>query len=107
MGSVRANANLGYHAGVALDPNRPFPWLDRAAYPFRSRWLELPDGPLHYVDEGEGETLLLVHGTPQGPFDAPMPDGPVAAFAPYQGQAQIVVYGHVHRAFVHATVKLR
>ena len=51
------------------DPNRPFPWLDRDAYPFRSRWVELPVGPLHYVDEGEGETLLLVHGTPTWSFE--------------------------------------
>jgi haloalkane dehalogenase len=45
------------------------PWLDRAAYPFRSRWLELPDGPIHYVDEGEGEPLLFVHGTPTWSFE--------------------------------------
>jgi putative phosphoesterase len=60
-----------------------------------ARWLlNLPLG-----HSGQG-SLLLVHGTPQTPFDAPMPDGPVAAFAPYQGQAQIVIYGHVHRAFI-------
>jgi len=69
LGGFRANAHLGYHAGVAPDPDRPFPWLDRDAYPFRSRWLELPEGPLHYVDEGEGETLLFVHGTPTWSFE--------------------------------------
>lgn len=45
-------------------------------------------------------SILLVHGTPQSPFTAPMPDAPAADFAPYLGQAAIVVYGHVHRAFV-------
>jgi predicted phosphodiesterase len=60
-----------------------------------ARWLlNLPLG-----HSGQG-SLLLVHGTPQTPFDAPMPDGPVAAFGPYQGHAQIVIFGHVHRAFV-------
>jgi len=47
-----------------------FDWVDRAAYPFQSRWLELPDGPIHYVDEGNGsETLLFVHGTPTWSFE--------------------------------------
>jgi predicted phosphodiesterase len=60
-----------------------------------ARWLlNLPLG-----HSGQG-SLLLVHGTPRTPFDAPMPDAPAAAFAPYQGQAQIVIYAHIHRAFV-------
>lgn len=33
-------------------------------YPFESRWLELPAGRLHYVDEGKGEPLVFVHGNP-------------------------------------------
>jgi predicted phosphodiesterase len=45
-------------------------------------------------------SILLVHGTPQSPFEAPMPDSPAAEFTPYLGEAAIVVYGHVHRAFV-------
>jgi putative phosphoesterase len=45
-------------------------------------------------------SILLVHGTPQSPFGAPMPDAPAADFAPYLGEAAIVVYGHIHRAFV-------
>jgi len=45
-------------------------WLDRSAYPFRSRRLELPGGArMHYVDEGAGETLLFVHGTPTWSFE--------------------------------------
>jgi putative phosphoesterase len=60
-----------------------------------ARWLlNLPLG-----HSGQG-SLLLVHGTPQTPFDAPMPDAPAAGFAPFKEKAQIVVYGHVHRAFV-------
>ncbi|MDQ3645949.1 MAG: metallophosphatase family protein [Actinomycetota bacterium] len=45
-------------------------------------------------------SILLVHGTPESPFDAPMPDAPGADFAPYAGAAAVVVYGHIHRAFV-------
>lgn len=51
-------------------PDRAPPWLDRDAYPFRSRWIELPGGSaMHYVDEGEGDPVLLVHGTPTWSFE--------------------------------------
>lgn len=43
-------------------------WLDRRAYPFRSRFLDLEMGRLHYVDEGEGAPLLMVHGQPTWSF---------------------------------------
>jgi putative phosphoesterase len=45
-------------------------------------------------------SILLVHGTPNSPFVAPEPDAPARQFRPYEGQASIVVYGHVHRSFV-------
>jgi haloalkane dehalogenase len=44
-------------------------WLDRAAYPFTSRFRELPAGRMHYVDEGRGEPILFVHGTPTWSFE--------------------------------------
>lgn len=44
-------------------------WVDRQAYPFRSRWLALPEGRLHYIDEGQGDLLLFVHGTPTWSFE--------------------------------------
>lgn len=43
--------------------------VDRQAYPFASRWLRVPAGWLHYVDEGAGEPLLFVHGTPTWSFE--------------------------------------
>jgi haloalkane dehalogenase len=43
-------------------------WLDRTEYPFASRWLELPSGRLHYIDEGEGRPVVMVHGTPDWSF---------------------------------------
>jgi putative phosphoesterase len=59
-----------------------------------AKWLlNLPIG-----HSGPG-SILLVHGTPETPFDAPLPDAPSADFVPYEGKAAIVVYGHVHRAF--------
>ena len=45
-------------------------WVDREAFPFQSRFLELAPGRrVHYVDEGEGDTLLFVHGTPTWAFE--------------------------------------
>jgi pimeloyl-ACP methyl ester carboxylesterase len=44
-------------------------WLDRQAYPFTLRNIELSAGRLHYVDEGAGEVVLLVHGTPTWSFE--------------------------------------
>src|SRR5215470_16212931 len=44
-------------------------WLDRAAYPFTSRWLDVGPGRLHYVDEGTGPAILFVHGTPTWSFE--------------------------------------
>ncbi|HMP58560.1 MAG TPA: alpha/beta fold hydrolase [Gemmatales bacterium] len=33
-------------------------------FPFTSRWFDLPEGRLHYVDEGQGEPIVMVHGNP-------------------------------------------
>ena len=37
-------------------------------YPFRSHFLDLDGQRYHYVDEGNGETLLMVHGNPTWSF---------------------------------------
>jgi haloalkane dehalogenase len=43
-------------------------WVDRAAYPFRSHSIAVDGGCMHYVDEGQGEAILFVHGTPSWSF---------------------------------------
>lgn len=40
----------------------------RQLYPFRSRWLRRNGMNLHYLDEGSGEPLVLVHGNPTWSF---------------------------------------
>ena len=41
----------------------------RRQYPFRSHWARLPTGErLHYVDEGAGRPVLLLHGNPTWSF---------------------------------------
>ena len=37
-------------------------------YPFESRWLATSGGSVHYIDEGEGPPLLLLHGNPTWSF---------------------------------------
>ena len=43
-------------------------WVDRRLYPFRPRYLDVGPGRMHYVDEGEGPVVVLVHGTPTWSF---------------------------------------
>jgi haloalkane dehalogenase len=52
---------------TALPPRTPasgVPWLAREDYPFTSRFMEVDGGAVHYVDEGAGSPVVLVHGTP-------------------------------------------
>jgi haloalkane dehalogenase len=50
---------------TALDSDfRPSPEL----YPFSSRWFDSALGRIHYVDEGHGRPILLVHGNPTWSF---------------------------------------
>ena len=48
-------------SGFSLEPFRDL-------YPFESRFLDLDSHRLHFVDEGQGETLLMLHGNPTWSF---------------------------------------
>lgn len=41
---------------------------DPRLFPFDSRWFESPVGRIHYLDEGEGPPILLLHGNPTWSF---------------------------------------
>ena len=41
---------------------------DPQLFPFESRWFDSSVGPVHYIDEGTGPTLLLMHGNPDWAF---------------------------------------
>ncbi len=43
-------------------------WLDKNLFPFDSKWIEIEGDDLHYIDEGQGETILFIHGTPEWSF---------------------------------------
>lgn len=43
-------------------------WIDKALYPFESQYIQLTAGKMHYVDQGQGDVILFVHGTPTWSF---------------------------------------
>ncbi len=43
-------------------------WIDRRHYHFNSSRLLLDSGRMHYVDEGRGEPILFIHGSPTWSF---------------------------------------
>lgn len=43
-------------------------WIDEDLYPFEHRYVQLTTGQMHYIDEGKGETILFIHGTPTWSF---------------------------------------
>jgi len=47
-----------------VPPFRPDPRL----FPFASKWFESRVGPVHYIDEGEGDPILFLHGNPTWSF---------------------------------------
>ena len=48
-------------SGLSIEPFRDL-------YPFESRFIELGSHRMHYLDEGQGETLLMLHGNPTWSF---------------------------------------
>jgi haloalkane dehalogenase len=43
-------------------------WIDRTAYPFDSHFFETDIGRMHYIDEGAGHPLVMLHGNPTWSF---------------------------------------
>lgn len=48
-------------------PERPFV-VNEAEYPFESHWFERDGSHMHYIDEGKGIPVLLLHGNPTWSF---------------------------------------
>lgn len=43
-------------------------WLTRAMFPFESRFVSIDGHVVHFVDEGQGPVLLMLHGNPTWSF---------------------------------------
>lgn len=48
--------------------NRP-DWLSEKEHPFKSHFFSTSAGNMHYVDEGEGDPIVFVHGNPSWSFE--------------------------------------
>jgi haloalkane dehalogenase len=55
-------------SGPAAEQPATPPWLPERLYPFESRFAQIDGAQLHYVDEGSGAPLLLLHGNPAWSF---------------------------------------
>lgn len=53
-----------------IDSRQRPDWLSDEMYPFESRWFTTPSGHrMHFIDEGEGEPIVFVHGNPTWSFE--------------------------------------
>lgn len=73
LGAVLAAALLAItlfalREGPPLTPRTRPSWLTPQLYPFRDHWLDIDGHTVHYVDEGRGPVLLLLHGNPTWSF---------------------------------------
>lgn len=50
-----------------MDASTP-QWVDRVDYPFTPHYFTVDAGRMHYVDEGAGQAVVMVHGTPEWSF---------------------------------------
>jgi haloalkane dehalogenase len=44
-------------------------WVSDELFPFESRFFDSQHGRMHYIDEGQGEPIVFVHGNPTWSFE--------------------------------------
>lgn len=44
-------------------------WVDANMYPFANKYITVDGQKMHYTDEGQGDVILFVHGTPSWSFE--------------------------------------
>jgi haloalkane dehalogenase len=59
---------MSANAAPSDGPARAPSWLSEGLYPFETRYVNINGAQVHYVDEGSGPTLLLLHGNPTWSF---------------------------------------
>jgi len=47
-------------SATKLEAAQCLPWLDEQLYPFQSHFVEIDGNRIHYIDEGNGPTLLFL-----------------------------------------------
>jgi haloalkane dehalogenase len=64
---MKGGSAMARNASPANQPVRPG-WVPGDLYPFESRYAEVTGSHVHYIDEGTGPPLLLLHGNPTWSF---------------------------------------
>jgi haloalkane dehalogenase len=64
-------------------------WLDTEQWPYLPKDLEVPDGTLSLVDEGQGEPMVFVHGTPTWSYEWR------ALLRALRGQRRVMAFDHL------------
>ena len=59
--------SLSAPQNVPLENHKP-KWLDQDLFPYESRFIDLDGSRIHYVDEGSGPPLLMLHPAPASSF---------------------------------------
>lgn len=59
---------LSFLQNAAMAQEKP-KWLNTEEYPFESHYFQLPMGKMHYVDEGKGNPIVMLHGNPGFSFE--------------------------------------
>jgi haloalkane dehalogenase len=68
-GRGRAGPGAGGAGALSSPEQPPRPaWVPEELYPFEDRYAEIDGAVVHYVDEGSGPPLLLLHGNPTWSF---------------------------------------
>jgi hypothetical protein len=66
--SLDTKGGIGMAAdGPARQDGRPS-WVDDELLPFQSNFAEVDGHTIHYIDEGSGPILLMLHGNPTWSF---------------------------------------
>ena len=68
MAATNTTALRGIAVSAADTEAISQPETPSARFPFRSHYVEVEGAKMHYVDEGEGEPILLLHGTPTSAY---------------------------------------
>ena len=53
---------------VLTEAQAPTSWLNRVQYPFESRFADVSGGRMHYIDVGQGDPIVFLHGLPGWSF---------------------------------------
>jgi hypothetical protein len=62
--SLDTKGGIGMAAdGAGRHDGRPS-WVDDELFPFQSHFVEVDGHTIHYIDEGSGPMLLMLHGNP-------------------------------------------